>query len=162
MNYGISSVEWVTALLRFNWLRNMRERESGEFHTNWHGMCKYVNVCVCVEGLGKDGCLSGTPENSGMWVAPWVTSLQRAAVTHFKRSQLLAHTHRERLFGEDGLEYDNNDSSADNLRQSCSPPSASPVILLVFHLTSPPSPFSLWNAIQKEKPNIIRRSRRKS
>lgn len=45
MNYGMSSVEWVTALLRFNWLRNMRRGNCTQ--TDMCVYILYVNVCVC-------------------------------------------------------------------------------------------------------------------
>lgn len=50
MNYGISSVEWVTALLRFNWLQNTRG--NGGIAHRLTCVCTYVNVCVW-KGLEK-------------------------------------------------------------------------------------------------------------
>lgn len=140
-----SGLQLFSGLIGFG----IRERETGEFHTDWHA-CTYVNVCVCVcvrawkrqllkqntRGFWDVSCALGN-----IIAESCSDALQK--ITHAR-----THTHRERLFGENVLEYDNNDSNADNLRQSCSPPSASPAISLVFHFTSPPSPFSLWNGIQ--------------
>lgn len=138
MNYGISSVEWVTALLRFNWLRNMRRGNCTQTD-----MCVYICKCVCVEGLGKDSCLSRTPEDSGMRDVPWVTSLQRAAVTHSKRSHMLAHTHTGSAYLERTCWNMTTTIQTLTIYGNLAHLPQRHLPSLVSHLTSPVSPFSL-------------------